>query len=579
MYRKAWFSLLVAAGSVGLISGSSAVSANANTSTTITIDPATGYQTLEGWGTSLAWFAHVVGGAPNKIRAQVANLLFSDKTGLGLNVVRYNIGGGENPKYDFMQFRAAVPGYEPKPGEWNWSADANQRWFLKAAMMRGADEMEAFSNSPPYWMTISGSVTGSPNGVNNLKRSDYAQFAQYLATVVSHFKTHWGVTFQTVEPFNEPMSNWWKFGGTQEGAHFGQGAQNLLIPLLAKDLKNEKSATTIAAPDDNSIDETYTNLSNYPKRVLRDISQVNTHSYNGSARGSLSSLAAKDGKNLWMSEYGDGDETGLTMSEQILLDMKQMQPTAWVYWQALDGASSNNNSWGMLSADESSYDVNAFTVNEKYYVMGNYSKFIRPGDQFLAVNDGQSLAAYDWRAQKLVIVSTNDTLISRAVNFDLSHFGLGKASVRAYRTTRFKGTDSLKPLVGEKISRGVLRDTLPPFSVTTYVVSNADYQPNGTPLKLANLDVHKSTTYRFTGQRVLLRGDLGPSAGIAQISIDHGAFIDVDLYSAKTAKDVILYASPTLADGHHTITIRPTGRKNPLSSGYGLYVTGGISVQ
>ncbi|MCY0870601.1 MAG: hypothetical protein OWT27_08435, partial [Firmicutes bacterium] len=43
----------------------------------VRVNPGQGYQTLEGWGTSLAWFAHVLGGAPVAVRTRVANLLFN----------------------------------------------------------------------------------------------------------------------------------------------------------------------------------------------------------------------------------------------------------------------------------------------------------------------------------------------------------------------------------------------------------------------------------------------------------------------------------------------------------------------
>lgn len=51
---------------------------------------------FDGWGTSLCWWANVVGGYGN--RDQYMNLAFGQ---LKLNIVRYNIGGGENPSGDF----------------------------------------------------------------------------------------------------------------------------------------------------------------------------------------------------------------------------------------------------------------------------------------------------------------------------------------------------------------------------------------------------------------------------------------------------------------------------------------------
>ena len=68
-------------------------------------------------------------------REEIADLAFKD---LGLNIVRYNIGGGENPaRSNTMEFRARIPGFQPEPGKWDWNADANQRWMLRAAVARG----------------------------------------------------------------------------------------------------------------------------------------------------------------------------------------------------------------------------------------------------------------------------------------------------------------------------------------------------------------------------------------------------------------------------------------------------------
>ena len=61
------------------------------------VDPSIQYQTLQGWGTSLAWWANVVGGFPEPVRSDYIRKVFDPVEGLGLNVVRYNIGGGENP--------------------------------------------------------------------------------------------------------------------------------------------------------------------------------------------------------------------------------------------------------------------------------------------------------------------------------------------------------------------------------------------------------------------------------------------------------------------------------------------------
>ena len=102
----------------------------------VRVDPTVRLQTVEGWGTSLAWWANVIGGWSEATRNAIADLVFNPLGGLGLNVVRYNIGGGDDPTHDHMRPGAAVPGYQPAPGVWDWNADANQRWMLLAAQAR-----------------------------------------------------------------------------------------------------------------------------------------------------------------------------------------------------------------------------------------------------------------------------------------------------------------------------------------------------------------------------------------------------------------------------------------------------------
>lgn len=127
--------------------------------TAVNINARVIYQKFEGWGTSLAWWGHVVGGFSPDIRRDYLTRIFGTESGLGLTVARYNIGGGENPRYKFLSYRAAIPGYAPRAGTFDWRADARQRLILHECMGMGVTHIQAFSNSPPYYMTISGSGT------------------------------------------------------------------------------------------------------------------------------------------------------------------------------------------------------------------------------------------------------------------------------------------------------------------------------------------------------------------------------------------------------------------------------------
>ena len=462
-----------------------AATASAQYSTNVNFQ--TTYQTFEGWGTSLAWWANVVGGYPDANRNDYINKVFDPSSGLGLNVVRYNIGGGENPKYlapnqQFLQYRANMQGFLASPtAQYDWTRDANQRWVLQQSIQKGVTISEAFSNSPPWWMTNSGSVTGAQDGGNNLNPSYSSAFADYLTSVVKQYHDNWGITFRTLEAFNEPSANWWKFGGvqggsTQEGCGFDTSTQNSFVKTLGASLAQKNmSYTTVSASDENGIDGAVRSLAAMDSSDLAYMSQVNTHTYYGSDsdRAALMSDAANADKRLSVSEYGDGDGTGMTMAAKILADLKGMHPKSWVYWQAVD----SGGAWGLMYNALDGSSNYGYTFNEKYYVMGNFSKFIRPGYQFIGMDDPNSVAAYDGNGT-LAIVTVNTSDSDQEVTYNLQNMpaamGAGPWNVQAYRTS---STENLAAQPLFTFSGNTLYRRIPAKSVTTLVITNATTVP------------------------------------------------------------------------------------------------------
>ncbi len=468
------------------------------------VDPAVADPPFQGWGTSLAWWAKVAGGYREPARSRIMDGVFDARTGLGLTVVRYNVGGGENPAGHTLQFRAAVPGFEPAPGRWDWSADAGQRWVLQAALRRGADHVQAFSNSPPYWMTRSGSVAGGDGGAENLKPDAFPAFADYLATVAQHYHDAWGVTFETLDPLNEPASHWWRRGGWQEGCRFDRPAQDRIVRLTGQALRDHGLATTVAAPDENSIDdaaESFLTLSD-PARAF--VSLVTTHSYAGDRRAAVAELARAYGKGLWMSEYGDDDPTGLQMAGRIVADLRGLHPAAWVAWQVAD----DSRGWGLFRSPLRDEQDDRWHVNGKYYVMAQFSRYVRPGARLVAVADPQAVAALDARARTLTVVAVNAADVPAERSYDLSRLTTVSSPAAAWRTSP---AERLAPLAPVPVRAAVLTVTLPPRSVTTLVVPDATYA--GPPAA-----VDPNAAYQ-------LRNDAGGLLGIATDARSPGAAV------------------------------------------------------
>ncbi len=71
---------------------------------------------------------------------------------------------------------------------------------------------------------------------------------------------------------------------------------------------------------------------------------------------------------------------------------------------------------------------------------------------------------------------------------------------------------------------------------------------------------------RFTGTQVKVYTTQDPQHGIQAVSIDGGPETMVDLYASTRANQVLLYTSPLLPDGPHTLKVRVTGTKNGNAS-------------
>ncbi|MBR5877444.1 MAG: hypothetical protein IKZ11_02645, partial [Alistipes sp.] len=132
------------------------------------------WQTIEGWGSSLCWWAHMCGRWDDKKVDELLDLFIS-KDGLNMNIFRYNIGGGDDPAHADGHMvtgkgkRAEMEGFKPsEDAPYDWSADPGQRNILLKINDKRKDAVfEAFSNSAPYWMTISGCAAGHQDGMKD----------------------------------------------------------------------------------------------------------------------------------------------------------------------------------------------------------------------------------------------------------------------------------------------------------------------------------------------------------------------------------------------------------------------------
>lgn len=571
---------------------------------TVTIDPAASYQTLEGWGTSLAWWGNIIGGWSSAKRNEIIDLMFDVNGGLGFNIVRYNIGGGENAlNQGPYRVGAVMPSFQPSEGVWDWNADANQRYVLQRAKVLGANIFEAFTNAPPYWMTMNGCSAGSASGGNNLKNDYYDDYAHYMTEVVKKARDEWGIHFRTIAPLNEPISTWWKCGNNQEGIHFDRDKQDLLLSEVLNQISVKGLAgVNVSGPEEYSINQTLDSYASYSSAVKQGLTQINTHTYAGDKHAQLRSLASANGEKLWVSEVGVGGSAAQSpfdmtsaqeLAGKINSDLSNLQSMAWVEWQAVENRQLGHN-WGFIQADFTGTE--GYWVNKQYWTMANYSKFIRPGFQIIANSDrDNTLTSIDPKTGKIVIVTRNTADSDTKVTYDLSLFNSTAGTASIYRTS---ATENLAQLSNATISSGSLTTTLKSNSITTFIIDSSTYTGSGANLHINDAvtgtalhqfnystgwsngtqagaymnDNHWSSStnavaeLKFTGSQISLYGAKAPNHGIAAISINGGPEEYVDLYSVTRGEQALLYVSPLLHDGTHTLSIRVTGSKNTMAT-------------
>ncbi len=459
-------------------------------------------RTFKGWGTSLCWWANRIGYS-EKMVSDSARLFFGTE-GLGLNIMRYNIGGGDDPAHNHItRTDSDMPGWLKKNqnGElyYDHNADEYQLNILRAAYEAAGEDayVEAFSNSPPYFMTVSGCSSGSKNAIsNNLRKSCVTDFAEYLAYVCRYINNELGIKISSLAAMNEPFTNYWKaYSPKQEGCHVSPGKmQSTLLCETTKAMKN----AGLSDVDITASDETNTRLQNIACRRLTKeawdcVDRISTHTYS-KATPKVAKTAAEHNKPLWMTETDwsgvDGENAGemgpaLWLGKKIIEDLNTLEADAWIIWQIVAAYISqkeykgrrdmpslpdlNEGYWGTAFADT---DKEEIILTQKYYAFGQFSRFIRPGVTLIKV-DKDTLACYDKEKRALSVVCLNCSKAQVPFTLSLKGFGIPDGKVTAVRTSG-SGTDKecWEEIYCPELKSSTLSSVLKGNSITTFIISD-----------------------------------------------------------------------------------------------------------
>ncbi|HYF69604.1 MAG TPA: glycoside hydrolase [Ohtaekwangia sp.] len=383
-------------------------------------------QIIRNFGASDAWTTQFVGQWPDDKKNQIADWLFSTAQdadgrpkGIGLSLWRFNIGAGSAAQDNITDEWRRSEGFLQDDLSYDWSKQAGQRWFMTAAKLRGVEEFVGFSNSPPVQITKNGKGFSSNGSEANLPPENYLAFAQFLIDVAKHFNAE-DMPFSYLSPFNEPQWDW--TGDGQEGSPYKNsdifaitkkldslitvedldiklqiaeaGKLNYLYEHADKTQRGDQVNVFYNAQSPfyigsfSNVDKIISGHS-YFTSALPDLLEVRENVLRSVAQASLPI-------EFWQTEYcmlggqeeikPEGKDTGidpaLYVARVIHFDLTLANASAWHWWLAVSAYDYKD---GLIYVDKNKNDG---TVEDTklLWALGNFSRFIRPGSQRLALS-------------------------------------------------------------------------------------------------------------------------------------------------------------------------------------------------
>ncbi len=404
----------------------------------IHIDKSKEYQTYKGIGASGAWWAQCVGGWDHSVdgeadvRDKIAELLYNKKTGIGMNIYRYNIGAGSrhSGKGEYSQPLRATECFEGAPGEYDWSRDKNAVYMMKKAVENGADEVVFFVNSPIERLTKNGLAHNKKHQLfhENIARKNYREFAKYCLDVTEHFVNE-GMPVKYLSPVNEPI---WVWNGGQEGCFYRPKSVRKVFETFAAELSEREKLRNLKLSGAESGDLRWFNKS-YTRQLLKNesvrkyLDGVDVHSYCLPIPIPVNIPFLNDrlayvrrfrkfmdkkypGVCVTMSEWTHmqggrdyGMESALVMARVMQEDFTLLNASSWQHWIAVSEVDYCD---GLIYIN---IPEKAFEMTKRYYASGNYSKFIELGSKRIeaSIDDKEILLTAFKKNEKITLVAVN----------------------------------------------------------------------------------------------------------------------------------------------------------------------------
>ena len=391
--------------------------------TTITVDDATQYQEIAGFGAAMtdasAWLIETKLSAPD--RAALMQELFGRNPGIGLSFMRLTIGASDFSMHDYS-FDDMPPG-QTDPTLAHFSIDSNRPYFLPAVKQAYAvnPQLKIMASpwSAPGWMKTTGSLIQG-----TLTDSGYPALAEYLRRYVRAYEAE-GVPIFALTVQNEPHFEPANYPGMRlDPTQRARLLRENLGPLFARD-----GLQTKIFDWDHNWDEP-----NSPLAVLADtaarkyVAGVAWHCYAGQVSAQSQVHDAYPDKETWFTECSGGDWSPDWASNlnwflgTLIIDGTRNWAKGVLFWNlALDEHSGPHlggctDCRGVVTIGSATGTV---TRNVEYYALAHASKFVRPGARRIAsssdVEGVKSVAFVNADDGSKVLIVLNTAPLERTV--------------------------------------------------------------------------------------------------------------------------------------------------------------------
>ena len=422
---------------------------------TVNVDYTNQRQIVEGFGASATWVANDLDAFSAGKQTQILDLLYdSSKPGAGLSWVRVG---------------SFLCDYNPAPGvfDWNhWGIQSGMRWLQRVNAGYGVNKYMVSSWSPPAWMKDNNMCI---NGGHVLPQH-YANLAALKIQWLNTAKAQLGFEAQVESVQNEPDHRAGYDSCEWTTSEMNSFVVNHLKPALAA----SGLSSRLMAPE-ASFYSNFDNAWGFP--LLNDagmraaVSIVATHGYGRTDKFDTPCASCDQfNKPIWQTEdsnldgkYNGSIDEGLTWSTEIYKALNGGRFSAWFYWWVM---TLQNDNQGLLNVNPATDSV---IVPKRLYVVGHFSRFIRPGSIVLGSTSNDStlqVTAVKPVSGNVAIVLSNTGRNSHTVTVSLTGLSNQPASVTPYRTSASDNQAQLSPI---GVAAGAFTITVPAKTIVTIV--------------------------------------------------------------------------------------------------------------